>query len=186
MEQITIDYIKTVVQDGARSPGQKDFYLEVSGFESQNMETDLLKVSGNVIKTNGPGPYTGCMIIEYPDTCHDDMQEGFYVEEVNDGAAYWTYSDMVYFIGPDDEGVWRIHDKVPEGSTRHEMNFENKYTRSPSRDRDDDDRRPIRVPQEDKKPTPQQDEEKPIPDTGCDTKVNYLVYLFHKYFSWAI
>ena len=68
------------------------------------------------------------------------------------------------------------------------MVFENTYTYSPSHNYDDDDddyEPPVRETEEDKEPQPQKDELKSNPSTGRGSTWDYLVYLFHKYFSWA-
>ena len=174
---MTIPFSKVVDQTGRKSPGRQTFYLEVYGFNSRNIDTDLIAVTGDAIDTNGSGNYPGRLNITYPDRYYGDMLEGFYVREKQGHTAHWTYSDMVWFIKPvRDEEMLYIREENENGSTRDAMLFINQYYNSPSRDDDDYDP-PVREPQK--------DEPKSNPSTGRGTTWDYLVYLFHKYFSWA-
>ena len=134
-------------------------------------------MTGDAIDTNGSGNYSGRLNITYPERYYGDMLEGFYVREKQGHTAHWTYSDMVWFIKPvRDEEMLYIREENENGSTRDAMLFINQYYNSPSRDDDDYDP-PVREPQK--------DEPKSNPSTGRGTTWDYLVYLFHKYFSWA-
>lgn len=199
-EMITwrIPYTKRVVRGGSRTPGPQTFTLEIFGVGVSNL-ADQVTISGDTgsIATNGAGDYPGIVSVTAPANALD---EGFKVREKFGNAAHWTYSDAVYTIWPvrDDgsgeivafkiyEGDYsRIDD---EGTECERMTFTNTYTHSPSHDRDDDDDDdydpPVREPKEDKEPQPQKDEPKSNPSTGRGSTWDYLVYLFHKYFSWA-
>ena len=138
-KRIDLSFVKTVVQTGSERPAPKTFTLNVDDYGSNNIDTSRIEVSGNTIDTDGPGNYPGRLTISYPADYAGDMQEGFYVREVNDGAANWTYSDMLYYIDYDSEtDQWYIHEENPNGATV-DMIFINTYNYSPVRDDVDND-----------------------------------------------
>lgn len=136
-EEITwrIPYTKIVEQGGTSYPGPQRFTLEIFKTEVSGAE---ITINGgtNIIETNGSGNYTDYMSVT---GTRDDLSEGFYVKEINDGAANWTYSDMVWFIQPQEDGTFRIHEENWEGTTRDSMLFINTYNYSPVRDDVDND-----------------------------------------------
>lgn len=185
-EMITwrIPYTKRVVRGGSRTPGPQTFTLEIFDVGVSNL-ADQVTISGDTgsIATNGAGDYPGIVSVTAPANALD---EGFKVREKFGNAAHWTYSDVFYTIWPEngpDGSTFKIYegeyDFGPDGQSVNVMTFENTYTYSPSRNRDD------RESEEDKEPQPQKDEPKSSPSTGRGTTRDYLVYLFHKYFSWA-
>lgn len=198
-EMITwrIPYTKRVVRGGSRNPGPQTFTLEIFDVGVSHLE-DQVTIFGNTgsIDTNGAGDYPGIVSVTAPANALD---EGFKVREKFGNAAHWTYSDVFYTIWPEsgpDGNTFKIYegeyDFEPDEQPVNVMTFENTYTYSPSHDRDDDDDDddydydpPVREPKEDKEPQPQKDEPKSNPSTGRGTTWDYLVYLFHKYFSWA-
>lgn len=199
-EMITwrIPYTKRVVRGGSRNPGSQTFTLEIFGVGVSHA-ADQVAISGvtGSIATNGSGDYQDCVSVTAP---ADALDEGFKVREKPGNAAHWTYSDAVYTIWPVRDGgsgeivAFKIYEGDyseidGEGTECERMTFTNTYTYSPSRDRDDDDdddyEPPVRETEEDKEPQPQKDEPKSNPSTGRGTTWDYLIYLFHKYFSWA-
>ena len=198
-EMITwrIPYTKQVVRGGSRTPGPQTFTLEIFDV-GVSYAADQVTISGDTgsIATNGAGDYPGYVSVTAP---AEALDEGFKVREKSGNAAHWTYSDVFYTIWPEsgpDGNTFKIYegeyDFEPDEQPVNVMTFENTYTYSPSHDRDDDDDDddydydpPVREPKEDKEPQPQQDEPKSNPSTGRGTTWDYLVYLFHKYFSWA-
>ena len=171
VETLTIPFTKTVVKKGSRAPGRKTFTFEIFDYGVSGMDTEPIKITGNTIETNGPGEYEGEIALEYPAHYAGNLSEGFYVKEVNDNAARWTYSDMVWYIQPEYDGSLYIREENPNGSTRPAMLFVNEYDYSPSRHDDDDE--------------PAKEPEKVVPanpETGGSTW-DYLVFLFQKYFS---
>ena len=173
VETMTIPFVKVVEQKGNKKPGKQTFTFETFEYGVSGMDLDQIKITDNSIETNGPGEYKGEMTLEYPAHYAGDLSEGFHVREVNDNAAYWVYSDMVWFIQPNRENGCYIREENPNGSTRDEMLFVNEYTYSYSRDDDDDDR-PAKQPEPEKV--------EPVnPETGGSTW-DYLVYLFQRYF----
>lgn len=175
-----IPYTKRVVRGGSRTPGPQTFTLEIFGVGVSNL-ADQVTISGDTgsIATNGAGDYPGIVSVTAPANALD---EGFKVREKFGNAAHWTYSDVFYTIWPEhgpDGTTFKIYEGEYIGGGDNPpvdvMTFENTYTYSRSRDRDD----------KDKEPQPQQDEPKPNPRSGRGTTWDYLVYLFHKYFSWA-
>lgn len=194
-EMITwrIPYTKRVVRGGSRNPGSQTFTLEIFDVGVSGA-ADQVAISGDTgsIATNGSGDYQNYVSVTAP---ADALDEGFKVREKPGSAAHWTYSDAVYTIWPErglDETTFKIYEGDysgvdGEGTECERMTFINTYTYSPSRDRDDDDDYdpPIRETEEDKEPQPQEDEPKSNPSTGRGSTWDYLVYLFHKYFSWA-
>ncbi len=198
-EMITwrIPYTKRVVRGGSRNPGPQTFTLEIFDV-GVSYAADQVTISGDTgsIATNGSGDYQNYVSVTAP---ADALDEGFKVREKPGNAAHWTYSDAVYTIWPErgpDETTFKIYEGDysgidDEGTECERMTFTNTYTHSPSHDRDDDDDDdydydpPVREPKEDKEPQPQKDEPKSNPSTGRGSTWDYLVYLFHKYFSWA-
>lgn len=181
-EMITwrIPYTKQVVRGGSRTPGPQTFTLEIFDVGVSHL-ADQVTISGDTgsIATNGAGDYPGIVSVTAP---ADALDEGFKVREKSGNAAHWTYSDVFYTIWPEhgpDGTTFKIYEGEYMGGGDNPsvdvMTFENTYTYSRSRDRDD----------KDKEPQPQQDEPKPNPRSGRGTTWDYLVYLFHKYFSWA-
>lgn len=132
---LRIPYTKIVEQGGTSQPGPQTFTLEIFDVQSSGAE---ITINGgtNIIETNGSGNYTDYMSVT---GTRDDLSEGFYVREVKDGAANWTYSDMVWFIQPQEDGTFRIHEENWEGTTRDSMLFINTYNYSPVRDDVDND-----------------------------------------------
>lgn len=132
---LRIPYTKIVEQGGTSQPGPQTFTLEIFDVQSSGAE---ITINGgtNIIETNGSGNYTDYMSVT---GTRDDLSEGFYVREVNDGTANWTYSDMVWFIQPQEDGTFRIHEENWEGPTRDSMLFINTYNYSPVRDDVDND-----------------------------------------------
>lgn len=132
---LRIPYTKIVEQGGTSQPGPQTFTLEIFDVQSSGAE---ITINGgtNIIETNGSGNYTDYMSVT---GTRDDLSEGFYVKEINDGAANWTYSDMVWFIQPQEDGTFRIHEENWEGPTRDSMLFINTYNYSPVRDDVDND-----------------------------------------------
>lgn len=130
-----IPYTKTVEQRGTSYPGPQTFTLEIFDVQSSGAE---ITINGgtNIIYTNGSGNYTDYMSVT---GTRDDLNEGFYVREVNDGAANWTYSDMVWFIQPQEDGTFLIREENEEGTPRDSMLFINTYNYSPVRDDVDND-----------------------------------------------
>lgn len=190
-----IPYTKRVVRGGSRNPGSQTFTLEI--FDVGISDTaDQVTISGDTgsIVTNGSGDYPGYVSVMAPAGALD---EGFKVREKSGNAAHWTYSNAFYTIWPErgpDGTTFKIYEGDysgidGEGTECERMTFTNTYTYSPSRDRDDDDdddyEPPVRETEEDKEPQPQKDEPKSNPSTGRGSTWDYLVYLFHKYFSWA-
>lgn len=181
-EMITwrIPYTKQVVRGGSRTPGPQTFTLEIFdvGVSYLADEVTIFGDTGS-IATNGAGDYPGYVSVTAP---AEALDEGFRVREKSGNAAHWTYSDVFYTIWPEhglDGTTFKIYEGEYIGGGDNPpldvMTFENTYTYSRSRDRDDND----------KEPQPQQDEPKPNPRSGRGTTWDYLVYLFHKYFSWA-
>lgn len=195
-EMITwrIPYTKRVVRGGSRNPGSQTFTLEIFGVGVSHL-ADQVTISGDTgsIATNGAGDYQRIVSVTAP---ADALDEGFRVREKSGNAAHWTYSDVFYTIWPEhgpDGTTFKIYEGEYMGGGDNPsvdvMTFENTYTYSPSHNYDDDDdddyEPPVRETEEDKEPQPQKDELKSNPSTGRGSTWDYLVYLFHKYFSWA-
>ena len=188
-----IPYTKRVVRGGSRTPGPQTFTLEIFGVGVSNL-ADQVTISGDTgsIDTNGAGDYPGIVSVTAPANALD---EGFKVREKFGNAAHWTYSDVFYTIWPEhgpDGTTFKIYEGEYDFDVDEQpidrMVFENTYTYSPSHNYDDDDddyEPPVRETEEDKEPQPQKDELKSNPSTGRGSTWDYLVYLFHKYFSWA-
>lgn len=136
-EEITwrIPYTKIVEQGGTSYPGPQRFTLEIFKTEVSDAE---ITINGetNIIHTNGSGNYTDHMSVT---GTRDDLSEGFYVREVKDGAANWTYSNAVYTIkiDPQNSNECVIYDV--NGNKCEEMLFVNEYNYSPVRDDVDND-----------------------------------------------
>ena len=191
-----IPYTKRVVLGGSRNPGSQTFTLEIFDVGVPHA-ADQVVIFGDTgsIATNGSGDYQNYVSVTAP---ADALDEGVKVREKPGSAAHWTYSYAVYTIWPvRDDGSGEIVDfKIyegdysgidDEGTECERMTFTNTYTYSPSHDDDDDDYDPpVREPEKDKEPQPQKDEPKTNPSTGRGTTWDYLAYLFHKYFSWAV
>lgn len=136
-EEITlrIPYTKIVEQGGTSHPGPQTFTLKIFDVGVSGAE---ITINGgtNIIETNGSGNYTDYMSVT---GTRDALSEGFKVMEDNDGAANWTYSDMVWFIQPQEDDTFLIREENEEGSTRDSMLFINTYNYSPVRDDVDND-----------------------------------------------
>lgn len=100
---IEVPIVKSVIQTGNVAPGEESFSFEI--LDVLNPETTAfpnIKYTAK-IATNGVGDYEGKLIITGPTNEIDDFfSMGFFVAEVNDGAADWTYSDNIWHvrIGP--------------------------------------------------------------------------------------
>ena len=94
-----IPFTKTVIQGGNTAPGRMIFKLEILDIDSgsENAYADVT-VSAEV-ETNGQGEYNGKMTISGPSLqVWELLSKGFYVREKNTGAAYWTYSNAVWYV----------------------------------------------------------------------------------------
>lgn len=144
-----IPFIKTVKLGGNTGPGTTDFMIAVCdvGAGTLSQYTDVTyKV---VITTNGAGSYNGELVISGPaEQVHGFVCEGFFVREVDDNLSGWTYSDVVWFVKPEDphgeENVrlmkiypakmekgenGEVHFSDVDGADAvREMTFENTYT----------------------------------------------------------
>jgi len=199
-EMITweIPYTKRVVRGGNRNPGPQTFTLEIYDIGNSSATVPIEIIDGtDTIHTDGTqSEYTGVLKVK---STEYTLTEGFKVREKREGAEHWTYSDGFYTIKPmTNPTVDFSRAVIYDGEYDFEadeqpvdvMTFENIYRYSTSYNDDDDDDDddydpPVREPKEDKEPQPQKDEPKSNPSTGRGSTWDYLVYLFHKYFSWA-
>lgn len=197
-EMITwrIPYTKRVVRGGRKNPGPQTFTLEIYAIGNSSATAPIEILDGtDTIHTDGTqSEYSGVLKVR---STQYTLSEGFKVREKNEGAERWTYSDAFYTIKPMTNPVDFSRAVIYDGEYDFDVDeqpidrmvFENTYTYSPSHNYDDDDdddyEPPVRETEEDKEPQPQKDELKSNPSTGRGSTWDYLVYLFHKYFSWA-
>lgn len=93
-EAYKIPFTKKVEQKGAFAPGPKDFSLEAFlPNDNGGADTTLYRFSFDTSGT-GIGSFSGDMTI--PANVLGNS-EGFYIREVDDMDAGWTYSDEVYY-----------------------------------------------------------------------------------------
>ena len=94
-EAYKIPFTKVVEQKGAFAPGPKDFSLEAFlPNENGGADTTFYKFSFDTSGT-GIGSFSSEMTIPAADV--PENIEGFYVREVDDRDAGWTYSEDVYY-----------------------------------------------------------------------------------------
>ena len=96
----TIPFTKTVRLGGSTSPGWQPFALEIFNVGSSLTEYGDLYTA--TVNTYGAGTYEGNLVISGPASAVENLVcEGFFVREVNSGAANWTYSDAVWYVKPE-------------------------------------------------------------------------------------
>lgn len=95
-----IPFTKTVRLGGSTSPGWQPFALEI--FNVGISLTEYGDLYTATVNTYGAGTYEGNLVISGPASAVEDLVcEGFFVREVNSGAANWTYSDAVWHVVPE-------------------------------------------------------------------------------------
>jgi uncharacterized protein YegL len=136
---LEVPFTKIVMLGGNVFPGIQTFELEVFGFDVGVDYQNVFRYAA--VDTNGVGNYNGKLIISgYSNQVKDIVSKGFYVREKNTGAAYWTYSNEVWYVksADDTELDLRIYPaaQLPNGyydysnvdNPAEKMTFTNIYT----------------------------------------------------------
>ena len=149
-EVLEVPFTKIVEQGGTAAPGAQTFTFavgfrlsigeeeireEAAGeeetspfrfvYEPEELAAAGIVVTGNTIDTNGVGSYNGTLIVTVSNeaTLADIDEFGFFVWEVDEKAANWQYSDVVWWIVVIDD-----MDDVDLSDLQEVMLFTNVYT----------------------------------------------------------
>ena len=95
---LTAPYTTTVEQGGSAKPGKTVFKLKLMDNMGESMTFEDGIISGLTVTTDGVGDYDGNLIFTVASGDLFKLEDGIFVQQVDEGKDGWAYDDTVWYV----------------------------------------------------------------------------------------